>query len=465
MLWAVLALAVFPCRGQELPDVLSSSSGEDVPAELSGTANTPSSPAPVEVQPLADDQAIAARLTRILEATQWFTAARVEVDEGVVFLYGTTDRDEYKEWANQLALRTRDVVAVVNRIDIAPRSIWDFSPAIAEMRALAEGLVRWLPLLVIGCVLLILTWFAARLAARLARRILAGRLSNDILRQVAASLVAIPVFLLGLYFVLRILTLTRLAVTVLGGTGIAGLIIGIAFRDIAENYLASILLSTHSPFRAGDLIEVAGKKGFVQRVTTRGTLLMTLEGFYIQIPNSIVYKETLVNLTSNPNMRQDFTIGIGYDTRIPHAQQVAMRVLADHPAVLNDPEPLVLVEQLGAATVLLHIYFWMNGHEHSVLKVKSSVIRLTKRAFEDASISMPDEAREVIFPRPVHVRLLPENGPEPTTPREGAQQMGEEPQEPVTSSSEGGLDTERKTIDELARSAIPPDTGTDLLKP
>ncbi len=67
--------------------------------------------------------------------------------------------------------------------------------------------------------------------------------------------------------------------------------------------------------------------------------------------------------------------------------------------MLNDPEPLALVDSLGSATVNLRIYFWINGEEYGYFKVKSAIIRLTKLAFEDAGISMPDEAREMnIFP-------------------------------------------------------------------
>jgi len=58
--------------------------------------------------------------------------------------------------------------------------------------------------------------------------------------------------------VLQFAGLTRLAITVLGGTGLIGIIVGFAFRDIAENFLASILLSVRNPFRSGELIEVGG---------------------------------------------------------------------------------------------------------------------------------------------------------------------------------------------------------------
>src|SRR5690606_5762883 len=148
-----------------------------------------------------------------------------------------------------------------------------------------------------------------------------------------------------------------------------------------ENFLASVLISMHRPFKIGDHIKVENFQGFVQDITTRGTVLMTLDGNHVQIPNSTIYKQAITNLTANPNMRQDFLVGIGYDDSIAHAQEVALQIITDHPASLRDPEPLVLVEELGAATVNLRIYFWVNSQKHSIPKVRSAMIRLVKNAF------------------------------------------------------------------------------------
>jgi DNA uptake protein ComE-like DNA-binding protein len=92
----------------------------------------------------------------------------------------------------------------------------------------------------------------------------------------------------------------------------------------------------------------------------------------VQVSNSTVYKSVIRNFTTSPSRREDFSVGIGYDAPISHAQAVAQRVLRDHPAVLGDPEPWVLVDSLGSATVNLRIYFWLDGSQHSWLKVRSS---------------------------------------------------------------------------------------------
>lgn len=416
----------------------------------------------VDVEPVAEDESIASRLTRILEATGWFEEPEARVDEGVVFLTGRVDSEAHKEWATRLANNTQDVVAVVNRCEVVERSIWDMTPAWNELRTLGKETVQTGPLIAVGLVLLLATWFLAKWSVVAAGTFFGRRLKNQLLRTVAARAVAVPVFLLGLYLVLRISGLTRLAVTVLGGTGLVGLVIGFAFRDIAENFLASILISMQHPFASGDLIEVAGHKGFVQSVNTRSTLLMTLEGNHVQIPNATIYKEAIVNFTANPNIRLDFTIGIGYDDSISRAQSVAMSVLREHQAVIDDPEPLVLVEALGAATINLRIYFWVDTARYSQLKVRSAIIRLTKRAFEEAGISMPDEAREVVFPHGVPIRTLTEEQVAKVD-QTRRQQHADDDDSPAHS-AEGDLSSEADEIEQQARQSRTPEAGQNLLE-
>jgi len=420
----------------------------------------------IEVKPLAADAHIAHRLAGILRATGWFEEIRVRVEQGVVFLDGQTRSAEHRGWAEQLAHSTRDVVAVVNSIEIQRSAVWDLSPAVEELRGLGEDVVRRAPVVLISALLLILTWYVAGRSVHVASSLFTRALDNKLLRDVAARAVAVPVFMLGLYVILTVSGLTGLAATVIGGTGLIGLIIGFAFRDIAENFLASVLISMQRPFATNDLIEVAGHKGFVQSVNPRSTLLMTLEGNHVQIPNATIYKATITNFTANPIARYDFVVGIGYEDSIAHAQTEAMRVLNEHPAVLKEPEPMVLVEGLGASTVSLRVYFWVDISRFSHLKVRSAVIRLTKRAFVVAGISMPDEAREVIFPQgvPVQMTSMDPEAPPPEPAHAPAHRAVSDEGASVANPAEGELTSEASAIKRQAHESRSPEGGANLLE-
>ena len=112
------------------------------------------------------------------------------------------------------------------------------------------------------------------------------------------------------------------------------------------------------------------------------------------------------------------------------------------------------------------MYFWLNGRENSWLKVRSSVIRLVKRAFQQHGISMPDEAREVVFPRGVPITGLDgkpeENGRVRPAERPPAQPRPDEPGA-VSTKAEAGLSSEAGALEEQARQAQPLKEGENLL--
>ncbi len=424
---------------------------------------TTEAPAVVEVKPVAHDDEIVSRLEKILTATGWFQSPQVKVDQGVVFLHGETNDEEYKTWAGDLARKTRDVVAVVNQIKVSRPSPWNFEPAIANMRDLGRDVIFWIPYGVLAAIIFLAALVAAFIVARLLHTIVARRIRVPLLQKVIARSAAAIVFLLGMYLVLKICGLTRLALTMVGGTGLVGLVIGIAFRDITENFLASVLLSVQSPFRKGDLIELAGVLGVVQQLNVRTTVLMSLSGHLVQLPNALVYKSTIRNFTSNPNRREDFTIGIGYEVPIDRAQEVAMQVLAEHPAVLKSPEPWVLVDDLGPTTVNLRVYFWLDGSKFSWLKVKSSVIRLVKRAFQNQNVTLPDDLRKVVFPQEIPVRIIDENKSPASKSDTMARSDKSSASQVASIEAEGGLGTEAGDIEAQAHGARTPDDGENLL--
>ncbi len=424
-------------------------------------------PAKVDVNPVARDEEIHRRLQSVLDATDWFTDPQVRVEEGVVFLNGRVESAELKKWAGDLARNTQDVVAVANRMEVPEPSVWDFRPAWSGLLVLWRDFIRSLPFFAFGLLILALSVGTGMLATRGARTFLRQRIRASLLRNVIARGGGVLVFLFGAYIVLRVSGLTQLALTVVGGTGLIGLAVGIAFRDITENFLASIFLSMQRPFETGDLVEVTGVTGYVQQLNVRTTILMTLDGNLVQIPNAAVYKSNLRNFTTNSNRREDFDVGIGYDDSINDAQEIARKVLADHPAVLNDPEPSVLVDSLGRATINLRVYFWLNGREHSWLKVRSSVIRLVKLAFQRHGISMPDEAREVVFPHGIPVTVLDGQPADAhgAMPGKGLPpESRHEELDAVSTKAEAGLYSEAVVIEEQARQAQPLKDEENLLR-
>lgn len=131
----------------------------------------------------------------------------------------------------------------------------------------------------------------------------------------------------------------------------------------------------------------------------------------------------------------------------------------------------VLVSSLGPSTVNLRVYFWLDGSKHSWLKVRSSVIRLVKREFQNKGISMPDESREMLFPRGVHVTMekatvpqAAQGAPEAGTEVSSRTDAPEAADAAASSRAEAGLYSEAGVIKEQARRAQPITPEENLLQ-
>ncbi|WOI36137.1 mechanosensitive ion channel family protein [Alteromonas sp. CI.11.F.A3] len=282
---------------------------------------------------------------------------------------------------------------------VAPTSgVENFTEAQSVLLDLWHGFLYRLPGLGVGLLIMTLFIIAAGPLSRLLLKPFSFSSLTPLIKSVAQRSISLIIILLGVYLFLFMAGLTGFAVAVISGTGVVGLILGFAFRDIAENFISSLLLTIQRPFRIGDIVEINEFTGIIQKVTSRATTMVDFDGNHIQIPNATIYKGVIKNLTANPLMRGHFVLGVGYDADIRYAQNLAVEIISSHAKVLEDPEPQVLIDNLGASTYNLKVYFWVNVEDTSVLKMSSLLMRQIVGRFTEEDISMPDDARERVFP-------------------------------------------------------------------
>jgi len=297
-------------------------------------------------------------------------------------------------------------------------AISSLSSAQSLLSQLWENFVYRLPGLALGLVIMAAFILLAPHIAKVLVKPLTRTTTSPLLRSVIQRSVSLVLILLGIYLFLFLAGLTGFAIAVVSGTGVVGLILGFAFRDIAENFISSLLLTIQRPFRIGDIVQINDFTGIIQKVTARATTLVDFDGNHIQIPNATIYKGVIKNLTANPLMRGQFVIGVGYDADIQHAQQMAQEITSAQDNVLIDPEPQILIDELGPSTYNIKVYFWVDVEKTSVLKMASVLMRKITQAFLEANISMPDDARERIFPEGMHIYHASEKGASSANPSE-----------------------------------------------
>ncbi len=257
-----------------------------------------------------------------------------------------------------------------------------------QLGALAERSLELLPLLGVAAAIVVVSWIVARLLT--GGDWLFRWIQNRFLRDLARHFTRITILGAGLLIALELLDATALVGAALGAAGVVGIAVGFAFRDIIENYLAGLLLSMRRPFSPNDFVSIDGDEGRVVRLTSRATVLLTLEGNHLRIPNAKVFKAVLLNFTRNPLRQFHFEVGVGVKEDLVRVQDLAVDTLSSMEVVLEQPPPFTLIRQLGDSSVLLRLHAWVDQSSTDFFKARSEAIRLVKTAFDDADIEMPE---------------------------------------------------------------------------
>ena len=178
-------------------------------------------------------------------------------------------------------------------------------------------------------------------------------------------------------------------VDLLAGLGFFSVAVGFAFQDILENTLSGILLLFRQPFRSGDQITVMDRSGTVDGITIRETRITTFDGELVVIPNRDVYKNVIDVHTHHDAHRVEFVVGVAYENDPDDAIEAIHVALAEESAVLERPEPVVIVTELGVSTVDIRVMFWTGSRQGGSVRARDAAIRGVKRRLDEAGIEMP----------------------------------------------------------------------------
>jgi small conductance mechanosensitive channel len=202
---------------------------------------------------------------------------------------------------------------------------------------------------------------------------------------------------LGLLVVATIVFPSVKPADVLATLGVGSIVIGFAFKDILQNWLAGFLILLRQPFRQGDQIVVGNHEGTVERIEARATLIRTYDGKRVIIPNSSVYTEAVTVNTAFELRRSEYDVGIGYGDDAGKACEVIRGALKGVPGVSENPAPEAIPWELAGSSVNIKVRWWTRPQRADVVHVRGRVIQAIKQALCRAGIDLPFPTNVVLL--------------------------------------------------------------------
>lgn len=242
--------------------------------------------------------------------------------------------------------------------------------------------------LLIALLILAATVVAARWITGLVRRVLmrsrAVRRDQTIVGFVV-QIVRVLVYVIGFIAVLQRLGVqTTSIIAVLGAASIA---IGLALQGTLSNVAAGVLLLILRPYRVGDVVDIGGASGTVQRLDLFTTQLGNADNHKIVVPNSQVLGDRIQNLSGQVTRRIEINFTVGYGEDLNQARDVLAGVARAHGKILVEPKVWTGVTGLLDSAVQITLHAWVASGDW--WQTRSDLLQGGKEALDAAGIEIP----------------------------------------------------------------------------
>jgi small-conductance mechanosensitive channel len=225
------------------------------------------------------------------------------------------------------------------------------------------------------------------------------------LSYAASSLLNYIILALGFVAALGVLGVDFSKVSILAGA--FGVGIGFGLQSIVNNFVSGLILLFERPIHVGDSVELGELLGTVRRIGIRASVVHTVQGADIIVPNSQLVTEKVTNWTLSDRLRRvDLPVGVNYGADPKKVIELLEQVARAHPDVLREPAPHALFMGYGDSSINFELRVWPSSFSQW-MQVRSDLATAVFDAVKAAlDISFPFPQREV--------RILSDGAPQST---------------------------------------------------
>lgn len=273
-----------------------------------------------------------------------------------------------------------------------------FEIIIESLIGIGQDVLDYLPLAAIALVVLLLVWLVIRVSRWFIVKGLQRTSMRKSLKDLILRLLTITMWAIGLLLVAMVLFPGLTPTRALSALGLVSIAVGLAFKDIFENFFAGILLLWKFPFEDGDFIECNGILGRVERVSVRMTTIRKVSGELVVVPNAMLFKNPVDVLTNKPFRRARAVVGIDYDEDTENASaaiRAAVEQSSTAETVRHDIE--IFVHAFGGSSVDIEVCWWTKPTPLQMRDSVNEVLGNIKRVFDERGISIPFPHRTLLF--------------------------------------------------------------------
>ena len=268
-----------------------------------------------------------------------------------------------------------------------------------QFKAWWDAFLSHLPELVLGILILVLSFFLSRLVFRVTLKIAERHVEQKSVGKLITKAVSGIVIFLGLFFALQAMNLGKSVTGLLAGAGISGLILGLALQGTLSNTVSGIVLALRKNLRVGDWVETNDFKGEILKISLNYMVLKESDNNIVILPNKTILENPLKNYAQTSKMKVVLQCGIAYDTDLRKVKKITTDLIEDRfGSDLIEEEPEFFFTEFGSSSINFMCRFWIYGKSGlDRIKSRSDLIIELKELFDREGIHIPFPIRTLQF--------------------------------------------------------------------
>ncbi len=173
----------------------------------------------------------------------------------------------------------------------------------------------------------------------------------------------------------------------LGAAGALTVAVGFASQTSASNLISGLFLIGERAFGVGDVIRVGTTSGEVLSIDMLSVKLRTFDNLFVRLPNEMLIKAELTNLSRFELRRIDLLLRVGYGQGLEQVRAILDGIAAREPRILEEPKPVFVAQDFEADGVLIKFSVW--ARREIYLEVRSELQIEVRRQFDAEAIAVP----------------------------------------------------------------------------
>lgn len=275
---------------------------------------------------------------------------------------------------------------------------------------------NWTTILIFIAVLIV-GFIVVKILVKVFSKLMKKSKLNSMAAKFLTSIVKIFLYIIYLIALLSLLGIPTTSLVALVSVG--ALAISLAVQDVISNFASGIEIVVTKPFIEGDLVEIDGITGNVDRITIVNTRIITPDQRTVTIPNSKISTSSVINYTTQPTRRVDLVISTAYGTDVEKVKEIIKQVIDGNERILKTPEPMIRLSEHGSSSLDFAVRAWSNNADY--WEVYFDLHEQILKAFEQNGIEIPFEQLDVhVMPTAINnageKQLLTERAEQNTVP-------------------------------------------------